>query len=315
MRSAWYQVIPAKKSCGYAIYIFSGSSLHLLLPVRSLLGLWDWLFKGLKFSLTFGPVQLKSSFLLPKRHPVIVHGSHSVVSGVWLCNPTDCSPPGSSVHGILQTRILEWGAMPFSRESSWPRDQTRVSCIIGGFFTIWAPGKPKLTVSTWRCSCGILHFPLVLTPLQPNGYLCDSWFTCSLLSSRGTDIPVLFIVVVCPPGEPPCHGVYWSESCSVMSDSLRPMDLYSPWNSPGQNTGVGSLSLFQGTFPTQGLNPGFPHCRRILYCPSQQSKPKNTGVGSPPLLQGIFLSRDSNQGLLHCRWILYELRYQGSPMN
>ena len=56
-----------------------------------------------------------------------------------------------------------------------------------------------------------------------------------------------------------------SESRSVMSNSLRPCRLYSPWNSPGQNTGVGSLSLFQGIFPTQGSNPGIPHCRWILY--------------------------------------------------
>ena len=45
-----------------------------------------------------------------------------------LCNPTDCSPPGSSVHGILQARILEWVAISSSRGSSQPRDQTRVSC-------------------------------------------------------------------------------------------------------------------------------------------------------------------------------------------
>ena len=50
-----------------------------------------------------------------------------------------------------------------------------------------------------------------------------------------------------------------------MSDSLQPLGLYSPWNSPGQNTGVGSLSLLQGIFPTQGSNSGLPHCRRILY--------------------------------------------------
>ena len=48
-----------------------------------------------------------------------------------LCNPTDCSPPGSSVHGILQARILEWVAIALSRESSQPRDQTQVSCIAG----------------------------------------------------------------------------------------------------------------------------------------------------------------------------------------
>ena len=50
-----------------------------------------------------------------------------------------------------------------------------------------------------------------------------------------------------------------------MSDILRPHGLYSPWNSPGQNTGVGSLSLPQGIFPIQGSNQGLPHCRWILY--------------------------------------------------
>ena len=64
-----------------------------------------------------------------------------------------------------------------------------------------------------------------------------------------------------------------SESRSVMSDSLRPHGLYSPWNSPGQNTGVGSLPLLQGIFPTQ----------------------------------------ESKWGLLHYRWILSQLSYQGSP--
>ena len=61
-----------------------------------------------------------------------------------------------------------------------------------------------------------------------------------------------------------------SESHSVMSDSLRPHGLYSPWNSPGQNIGVGSLSLLQGIFPTQGSHPGLPHCRWILYQLSHQ---------------------------------------------
>ena len=56
-----------------------------------------------------------------------------------------------------------------------------------------------------------------------------------------------------------------SENCWVVSNSLWPRGLYSPWNSPGQNTGVGSLSLLQGIFPTQESNPGLPHCRQILY--------------------------------------------------
>ena len=65
-----------------------------------------------------------------------------------------------------------------------------------------------------------------------------------------------------------------SESRSVVSDSLWPHGLYSPWNSPGQNTGVGSLSLLQGIFPTQGSNPGFPHCGWILYQLSHKGSPR-----------------------------------------
>ena len=59
-----------------------------------------------------------------------------------LCNSVDCSPPGSSVHGILQARILEWVAISFSRRSSWPRNQTGVSYTAGRFFTIWVTGTP-----------------------------------------------------------------------------------------------------------------------------------------------------------------------------
>ena len=55
-----------------------------------------------------------------------------------LCDPMDCSPPDSSVHRILQAQILEWVAIPFSRGSSQPRDQTQVSHVAGRLFTIWA---------------------------------------------------------------------------------------------------------------------------------------------------------------------------------
>ena len=56
----------------------------------------------------------------------------------WLCDPTDWGPPGSSTHGIFQARILEWVAIPFSREYSGPRDWTQISRIAGRLFTIWA---------------------------------------------------------------------------------------------------------------------------------------------------------------------------------
>ena len=65
----------------------------------------------------------------------------------------------------------------------------------------------------------------------------------------------------------------WSESHSVVSDSAT-LWLYSPWNSLAQITGVGSLSLLQGIFPTQGSNPGFPHCRQILYQLSHKGNPR-----------------------------------------
>ena len=57
-------------------------------------------------------------------------------SCLTLCYPVDCSPPGSSVRGILQARTLEWVDLPSSRGSFQPRDQNQISCIAGGFFTI-----------------------------------------------------------------------------------------------------------------------------------------------------------------------------------
>ena len=68
--------------------------------------------------------------------------SHSIVSDSL--RPMDCSMPGASVHGIIQARILEWVAMPFFRRSSQPRDWTQVSCIVGGFFTVWATKEARL---------------------------------------------------------------------------------------------------------------------------------------------------------------------------
>ena len=64
------------------------------------------------------------------------------------------------------------------------------------------------------------------------------------------------------------------ESQSVVNDSLWHHGLPSPWNSPGQNTGVDSLSLLQGIFPTQESNPGLLHCRQILYWLSHRTSPR-----------------------------------------
>ena len=124
---------------------------------------------------------------------------------------------------------------------------------------------------------------------------------------------------------------------------------YSPWNSPGQNTGAGSYSLLQGVFPIQESNPDLPHCRQILYQLSYQGNPFIYSVqfssvtqscptlcnpmdyiahraplsmgfssqeywgGWPCLLKGIFPTQGSNPCLLHCRLILCQLSHQGNP--
>ena len=106
-----------------------------------------------------------------------------------------------------------------------------------------------------------------------------------------------------------CPDILKSESHSVTSSSLQPHRLYIPWNSPGQNAGVGSLSLLQGIFPTQGLNPGLPTLWADSLPTEPQGKPKNTGVGSQSLLQGIFLTQESNWGLLPYKQVVYQLSY------
>ena len=93
-----------------------------------------------------------------------------------------------------------------------------------------------------------------------------------------------------------CSTTYWRDclACSCLLchrfvDSLQPHVLYTPWTSPGQNTGVDSLSLLLGIFPTHGLNPGLLHCRQILYQLSHQ--------GSPRILEWVtyLFSRGSSQ--------------------
>ena len=88
----------------------------------------------------------------------------------------------------------------------------------------------------------------------------------------------------------------WSESRSVVSDSWWLYGLYSPWNSPGQNTGVGSCSLLHGIFPAQRSTPGLPHCRWILYQLSHKGSlrilewvayPFSTGSSHPRNQTGI----------------------------
>ena len=83
-----------------------------------------------------------------------------------------------------------------------------------------------------------------------------------------------------------------SESGSVVSHSLWPHGLYHPWDSPGQNTGVGGAVLLQGIFPTQGLNPDLPHFRWILYQLSYQGSPRILEWEAYPFSRGSSRSRN-----------------------
>ena len=93
-----------------------------------------------------------------------------------------------------------------------------------------------------------------------------------------------------------------------MSDSLRPLGLHSPWNSPGQNTGVCcvAFSPSAGNLPNPGIKPGSPALQADSLPSEPPGKPKNTGMSSLSLLQGMFPTQESNRGLLHCRRILYQ---------
>ena len=102
------------------------------------------------------------------------------VLAVQLCltlwDPMDCSPPGSSVHGISQARILKWVAISFSRESSWSRDQTQVSSIASRFFTIWATREAHSMKLEWTKGCGNTDF-LLLTPFP--AFIWQTYVPCN----------------------------------------------------------------------------------------------------------------------------------------
>ena len=109
------------------------------------------------------------------------------------------------------------------------------------------------------------------------------------------------------------HEVKWSESSSVMSHSMGPHGLYSPWNSPGQNTGVGSLSLLQGIFPTQRSSQGLSCIAGGFFTSWATREARSTGVGSLSLLHSMFWIQKLNRSILHCRQILSN--YQGNKLN
>ena len=114
-------------------------------------------------------LEIESDFEI--KRCLLVQRKKKQVLAAWLCltlcDSMDCSPPDSSVHGLFQARILEWVAVLFFRGTSWPRDQTQVSCIAGRFFTSWSTqGKPKIlhmNVSSTKTGTLSILFPDILS--------------------------------------------------------------------------------------------------------------------------------------------------------
>ena len=159
-----------------------------------------------------------------------------------LRNNMGCSsPPGSSVHGILQARMLEWIAISFSRRIS--RDWTWVSCIAGRFFTTEPQGKPLKFIWKWKVLSRLLT-------------LCDPMDDTvhEILQTRTLEW------VAFPFSRGSSQPRDQTQVSALQADSL-------PAEPPGEpeNTGVGRLSLLQQIFLTQEPNRGLLHCRRILY--------------------------------------------------
>ena len=103
----------------FCIRLLKKSKIKSNLPIFTLMGCWD--FSYLKVLIFTVFTESKSKNITKYTHEVCVHAK-LLQSCLTLCDPMDCSPPGSSVHGILQARILEWVAMPSSRGTSQPRD-------------------------------------------------------------------------------------------------------------------------------------------------------------------------------------------------
>ena len=177
--------------------------------------------------------------------------------------PTLCNPMDYTVHGILQARILEWVAFPFSRGSSQPRDRTHVSRTAGRSSPAEPQGKPKNT------RVGSLSFLQGIFPTQESnrGFLHCRRILYQLSYESESEV---------------------TQSCSTL---CNPMDcrLLCPWDFPGKSTGVGCHCLLQGIVPIQGLNPGVPHCRQTLLPsepPRKSGKALNVHKGVAKELKG-----------------------------
>ena len=123
----------------------------------------------------------------------------------------------------------------------------------------------------------------------------DTGFITTKPAQQGWILPTGVRVKLQATPEEPKVKASESQSQSVVSDSLWPHELYSPWNSPGQNIGVGNYSLLQGIVPTQGLNPGLLHCGWILCQLSHKGSPRILDWVAYPFSRGSSWPRNQTR--------------------
>ena len=136
-----------------------------------------------------------------------------------LCDPMDYSPLGSSVHGLLQAGILKWGAISSSRGSSQPREWTRVSWIVGRFFTIWATREAQTQgiLCIWSIYIHYNHYFLAQTvPFWPTWifYFRDFWHDSSSFSRSIYSPAILSLTLVVSDS----IFVHWHKISSLIFD-------------------------------------------------------------------------------------------------
>ena len=189
------------------------------------------------------------------------------------------------------------GEMPFLCPHI--REQVTTVCLTSGYVTDWMDmslNKLREMVKdkeAWHAAVhGVTKSRTWLSNWTTTMSVLSTWSCCVCqVSALFSSSPPLFFGKELLSLD---HTQNESESCSVVSDSLEPLGLYSPWNSPGQNTGVCSLSLLQGNLPNSGIEPRSPTLWADSLPAEPQGKPKNPGVGSLSLFQRIFLTQESN---------------------
>ena len=162
------------------------------------------------------------------------------------------------------------------------KDPSQINMILLALYNLGLKEFFGHKLHFFSCFSCVRHFATLWTvghqaPLSMGYSRQEYWesfhtFLQGIFLAQGSN-PLLFYLLHWQAGSLPLvpPGKTWGcESHSVMPNSLQSRGLYSPWNSPGQNTGVGSVSLLQGIFPTQGSDLSLLHCRQILYQLSYQ---------------------------------------------